>query len=115
MNTAHCCAVAANGSDRETAAARTIGNDLQRSTFIQRGLAGAGWLVPDAILALLPKCPACLAVSIAMGTGVGLSLPTASYLRMLLIISCGAALSYLAVRRGRCFIAWLGVRMRAVP
>jgi hypothetical protein len=72
-----------------------------RSTLRRRYLDMTGWLVPTTILALLPKCPACLAVYLALGTGVGLSVSAATYLRALLVISCLASLLYLATHHLR--------------
>lgn len=57
-----------------------------------------GWLAPAAILIFLPKCPACLAVYLALGTGIGISLSAASYLRDTAVITCTFWLVYAVFR-----------------
>ena len=67
----------------------------------RRVLNNSGWLVPAAILALLPKCPACFVMYFAIATGFGLSVTTAAYLRVLLAAVSVASLVWLAVKQAR--------------
>ena len=101
MSVHYCCKVAANNAERETIAVQPIRSGLSPSMLTRRCLSLTGWLIPSAVLALLPKCPVCLAAYVALGTGVGLSLSAATYLRMLLVTLSVAALIYLTARQMR--------------
>jgi hypothetical protein len=70
-----------------------------------KSLSVAGWIVPAVVLALIPKCPMCLAAYIALWTGLGLSVAAAANLRLLLIIACVILLVLLTVRQTRHLIA----------
>jgi hypothetical protein len=105
MNAHRCCEADANITGIGTLAAKPIDCVPQRQTIAGRLLGFAGWAIPGAILALLPKCPACLAVYVAIGTGVGISVSTATILRTLLVSLCVASLMYLAVRPVRQFVS----------
>jgi hypothetical protein len=59
----------------------------------------AGWIVPSITLALLPKCPVCVAAYVALATGIGISLPTATYLRATLVVACVGSLVFIIARR----------------
>lgn len=59
------------------------------------------WLVPGVVLALIPKCPACLAAYIALGTGLAVSFSFAEVLRYALSTACLGALAWLAFARLR--------------
>jgi len=99
VNTSHCCAVGEAGTAPPQAAIGSPRRAARRCCDL------AGWIVPSAILALLPKCPACLAAYFAIGTGIGISMSTAMYFRLMLAMFCAASLSYLAASRGRRLMA----------
>ena len=63
-----------------------------------RWLDAVGWLAPATALALMPKCPMCVAAYVAVFTGIGLSLPVATLARTTLIVVCVASLAFMAVR-----------------
>jgi hypothetical protein len=60
---------------------------------------GFAWVLPSALLVLMPKCPACLAAYVALWTGLGLSISTATWLRWALLLVCVASLIFLLVKR----------------
>lgn len=56
------------------------------------------WLVPSALLLFVPKCPVCLAAYVAIWSGFGMSLATATYLRFTMLLLCLASLLFLTVK-----------------
>ncbi len=75
MTPHHCHHQAAQSTGRQTSSQST------------RATRSFGWLIPTAILALLPKCPLCIAAWIAVA-GLSFSLSTIAHLRTALIILC---------------------------
>ena len=71
MNTRHCCQIATRNRD----------NAPRAASRWRRGGVIAGWIIPSATLVLLPKCPACVAAYVALFSGVGISVASASNLR----------------------------------
>lgn len=84
-------------------------HNVKKSSVWQRISAVLCWAVPGVLLAVVPKCPVCVAAYVALLTGVGISLSTASYLRIGLILVCVAAIVYLVVRRFEAIAKFTGI------
>jgi hypothetical protein len=95
VNAHHCCQIKTRAGDhvRRPASRLRHGGEI------------TGWIVPSVTLALLPKCPVCVAAYVALATGIGISLPTAAYLRAILVVLCVAALVFITARRLRSLFA----------
>ena len=77
----------------------TTANHRKTPTWVRRVREIFAWVVPSAVLVLVPKCPVCLAAYVMLWTGLGLSLSTATYLRWGLLFLCVASLLFLIVQR----------------
>jgi hypothetical protein len=89
MNACHHCQAAARRRD-------TISRPHRCS---RRASEIAGWVIPGATLILLPKCPVCVAMYVALISGASISVASAARLRTLLLVLCLAIVTGLAVRR----------------
>jgi hypothetical protein len=74
-------------------------SDRKAPTWARRVREVFAWAVPGVLLAIFPKCPACLAAYVALWTGLGLSIATATYLRWALLVMCVGSLAFLMVKR----------------
>ena len=77
------------------------GKDTRKSPtgFLRRIWRGIQWLFPAAGMALIPKCPMCVAAYVALFTGVGISVAAAQWIQILMWAICLALLAYLVVRQ----------------
>lgn len=64
----------------------------------RRWWSSASAVFPVLLVALLPKCPICLAAWIAAGTGVGISVGAAGWLRGAAVILGLAPAAYVLIR-----------------
>ena len=71
----------------------------QQRTWLRRVREVAGWIVPGALLALMPKCPLCLAAYVALCSGLTLSYSSAHILMRTLTALCIGTLALCVVRR----------------
>ena len=84
MNSANCC--------------------QNRATRSRRIFELSQWIIPSAMLAVIPKCPVCVAGYAMLWTGVGISLSAARTVWTLLIVSCIFALVWLMAREVRSYL-----------
>lgn len=68
---------------------------------LRRGGEAAGWIIPGITLALMPKCPACVAMYVALFSGASISVAGVAWLRMTLLALSVIALFCMAVWRLR--------------
>ncbi|MBV9731851.1 MAG: hypothetical protein JO275_03680 [Verrucomicrobia bacterium] len=83
-----------NQVERVVEPGRDVGLAESGAPPYRRLLNFIGWIVPSAILALIPKCPVCVAGYAVIGTSVGFSLSALAQLRLALIVLCVVSLSF---------------------
>jgi hypothetical protein len=98
---AHSRAGGTQESERDTtmSACCDASSDGKTRSWVRRVREIFAWVLPSAILVLLPKCPACLAAHVTLWTGLGLSLSAATSVRWVLLFLGVASLIFLTVER----------------
>jgi hypothetical protein len=89
MNSSNCCQTKPRAGD----------DAHQQGTRLRRVREVVGLILPGMFLALMPKCPMCLAAYVALGTGFTLSYTSAHLLMRALTALCISTLAFCVVRR----------------
>jgi len=93
----NCCS---SGAPAATAIAPPT-PDITATSWPSRVAALIQWALPITTLALVPKCPGCVAGYVLLITGLGISFTAATAMRWSLIAISIAALAYLTIRTAR--------------
>lgn len=72
--------------------------NVESKSWLGRIVTFIEWGLPLAALALVPKCPACVAAYVLLFSGIGLSVSAAATVRWGIIALSAAALPYLLLR-----------------
>jgi len=77
------------------------GDGHRPTGFLRRVWQSIQWLFPAAVLALMPKCPFCVMAYVALFTGIGISVSTARWIQIMMVMVCVSSLGYLVARLWR--------------
>jgi hypothetical protein len=93
-----CCASVTCKAEQPKEGMRTADGGPHPRSMMRRSAKAGGWIVPSAILVLMPKCPACVVAYIAIATGAGISVSMAAHLRLMVLALCIVTLIYVAAK-----------------
>ena len=82
-------------------------SESRSKKFMQRCAEVIKMSIPAIVFAIIPKCPVCLAGYVALSTGIGLSITTATYIRIVLIILCILSITYFIIKHVHRLIVWV--------
>jgi hypothetical protein len=74
-----------------------VGDAKRPSGLLHRAWRSIQWLFPTTVLVLMPKCPICFAAYVALFTGAGISVSTARWIQILMLVFCLTSLAYVAI------------------
>lgn len=97
-----CCTHRSTHEHVETGAQHPVS---QHRVWMKRATTLGTWALPVAVLTLIPKCPACVAMYVLLFTGVGISFPAAAAARWVMVGVCIAAIATLSIRAGLAFLS----------
>jgi hypothetical protein len=78
-----------------------LGDGKRPTGLLPRAWRSIQWLFPATLLVLMPKCPLCVAAYVALFTGIGITVSTARWIQILMLMFCLTSLAYLIVRHCR--------------
>jgi len=85
---------------------------VSQPNFLKKVINAVRFILSGTLLVVMPKCPLCLAAYISLSTGTGISVASATWLRILLAIACVASLMYVVA--GRLLIAGSFIQLNRI-